>query len=61
MNFYITIDEIQKQILPISKKRIRQFVKKYLSAKMIGNRIFVNREELEQVLSNPDIQEFPLV
>ena len=27
---------------------------------MIGNRIFVSREELEQVLSDPDAQEFPL-
>ena len=49
---YLTIDDIQKEYLPISKKRLRMFVKKYLETKTIGNRIFVERAELERLLKN---------
>ena len=44
---YLSITDIQKEYLPISRKKLRMFVKRYLDAKMIGNRIFVSREELE--------------
>ena len=47
---YLSIDDIQKEYLPISKKRLRVLVKKYLETKIIGNRIFVERTELEQLL-----------
>ena len=47
---YLSIDDIQKEYLPISKKRLRVLVKKYLETKIIGNRIFVERNELEQLL-----------
>ena len=57
---YLTIGEIQKEYLPVSKKRIRIFVKKYLNAKIIGNRIFIDRESLEALLSSPDHRNFPL-
>ena len=57
---YLTINEIQKEYLPVSKKRIRLFVKKYLNVKMIGNRIFIDREHLEALLDSPDRSEFPL-
>lgn len=57
---YITINEIQKEYLPVSKKRIRTFVKKYLNVKMIGNRIFIDRESLEALLASPDRTKFPL-
>ena len=57
---YVTIDEIQKEYLPVSKKRIRIFVKKYLNAKIIGNRIFIDRERLEYLLDSPDHKNFPL-
>ena len=51
---YLTVAEIQQQYLPISKKRIRALAKRYLTIKMIGNRIFVDRRELEQLLIQAD-------
>lgn len=57
---YITIKEIQQEYLPISKKRIRKFVQQYLNAKYIGGRIFVDRQELEKLLSSPDRDYFPI-
>ena len=47
---YLTIDDIQKEYLHIGKKRLRMLVKKHLETKVIGNRIFVERTELEQLL-----------
>ena len=35
----MSIDDIQKEYLPVSKKKIRAFVKKYLNFKLIGGRI----------------------
>jgi hypothetical protein len=49
---------VQQQYLPISKKKIRSFVQKYLAVKMIGGRIYVEREALERLLSDPNVQEF---
>ncbi len=57
---YINIDEIQKQYLPVSKKRIRLLVKKYLNSKVIGGRIYTDREELERLLADPDREYLPL-
>ena len=51
---YISIDEIKKSYLPMSKKKIREFVKKYLNVKVIGNRIYVERAALEAMLGDPD-------
>ena len=57
---YISISDIQKEYLPISRKKLRIFVKRYLDTKMIGNRIFVNRNELEEILNNPENQKLPI-
>ena len=57
---YISITDIQKEYLPISRKKLRIFVKRYLDTKMIGNRIFVNRNELEEILNNPENQKLPI-
>lgn len=57
---YLTIADIQKQYLPISKKKIREFVKKYLNIKIIGGRIYVERELLEALLKDSEHEEFPL-
>jgi hypothetical protein len=57
---YVNIDEIQKQYLPVSKKRIRSLVKKYLNSKVIGGRIYTDREELERLLADPDREYLPL-
>lgn len=56
----VGITEITKQYLPISKKRARRFAVLYLDAKRIGNRIFVERDKLEALLSDPDREKFPL-
>ena len=57
---YLNIDDIQKEYLPVSKKKIRSFVKRYLPIKMIGGRIFVERELLESLLKDPDRDVLPL-
>jgi len=57
---YLNIDEIQKEYLPVSKKRIRCLVKKYLNSKVIGGRIYTDREELECLLADPDREYLPL-
>ena len=51
---YLTIDDIQKEYLHIGKKRLRMLVKKYLETKVIGNRIFVERAELENLLKSSE-------
>lgn len=57
---YISINDIQKEYLPISKKKIRSFVKKYIPVKFIGGRIFVERELLESLLGDDNREYFPL-
>ena len=44
----------------MSKKKIRCFVKKYLPIKLIGGRIFTEREAFEDLLKDPDRELFPL-
>lgn len=56
----IGITEISKVYLPISKKRVRRFVSIYLDPIFIGNRMFVEREKLEALLSDPGREKFPL-
>ena len=36
---YLTIDEVQQEYLPISKKKIRSLMKENLSVRMIGGRM----------------------
>ena len=57
---YININDIQNEYLPISKKKIREFVKKYLNIKLIGGRIYVERELLEALLKDAEHGEFRL-
>ena len=51
---FLSIEDIQKEYLPVSKKKIRSLVKEYLPIKKIGSRIYVNRADLENILMNPD-------
>ena len=57
---YVTITEIQEEYLPISKKKIRVLVKRYLPTRMLGNRIFVDRQKLEELLASEDGQKLEL-
>ena len=49
---YLTIDEVQQEYLPISKKKIRSLMKENLSVRMIGGRMYIERVELEHLLAN---------
>lgn len=50
---YLSINDIQKEYIPMSKKKIRQFVVKELPYKRIGGRIYVARDLLEYWLTTP--------
>ena len=56
----VDIEEIVSIYLPISKKKARKFVSLYLDTKKIGNRIYVEREKLEELLYNSNRDCFPL-
>ena len=49
---YLSIRDIQNEYLPLSNKKIREFVKEHLYVKKIGNRIYVERTALEALLSS---------
>ena len=51
---YLSIDDIQREYLPISKKRIRMFVRELLPVKRIGGRMYVERSLLDSVLTRYD-------
>ena len=56
----VGITEITERYLPVSKRIARKFVSLYLDTKLIGNRIFVDRAQLEALLHDPDREQFPL-
>lgn len=56
----VGIAEIAECYMPMSKRNIRKFVSRYLEPKRIGNRIYVDREDLETLLSDPLHEKFPL-
>ena len=57
---YVSIDDVAREYLPISKKKIRSFVKRYMPVKFIGGRMYVERELLERLLSDTERESFPL-
>ena len=57
---WVDISSVVREYLPISKRKARKFVDLYLSPKRVGNRIYVEREQLEKLLSDPDRERFPL-
>lgn len=48
---YLSVKEIQKEYLPISVKKIREFIKKNTTVTTIGGRIYVLRYELEAAIN----------
>ena len=56
----VDINEIIACYLPVSKKKARKFVSLYLDTKKIGNRIYVERAKLEELLTDPNREDFPL-
>ena len=57
---YIDINEVIESYLPMSKKKARKFVIRYLDHKWIGNKIYVDRIKLEELLKREDVESFPL-
>ncbi|WP_206759287.1 hypothetical protein, partial [Acinetobacter baumannii] len=57
---YIDINEVIESYLPMSKKKARKFVIRYLDHKLIGNKIYVDRIKLEELLKREDVESFPL-
>lgn len=57
---WVDICEITKRYLPISRRKARKFVSLYLTPKRVGNRIYVERAQLEKILADPDRELFPL-
>lgn len=56
----VGITEITERYLPVSKRKARKFVTLYLDIKRIGNRIFVDRAQLEALLHDPNREQYPL-
>ena len=56
----VGISEITSDYLPVSKRKARKFVHLYLDTKRIGNRIYVDRQQLEALLQDPNREKFPL-
>lgn len=57
---YLSVDDIQKEYLPVSKKKIRALIKQYLQVKILGGRMYTEREAFERLLSDPDRERLPL-
>ena len=57
---YLSVSDIQAEYLPISKKKIRELVKQHLYVKKIGNRIYVERAALEDLLNHGRSQRISL-
>ena len=57
---WVDICEIVRVYLPISKRKARKFAELYLTPKRVGNRIYVERTQLEALLADPDRECFPL-
>ena len=55
----VDINEITSSYLPVSKRKARKFISLYLDPKKIGNRIYVDRGQLEALLHS-DRDYFPL-
>lgn len=58
---WIDICELVSVYLPVSKRKARKFVELYCKVKRVGSRIYVERKQLESLLSNPDRENFPLL
>ena len=56
----VGITEITERYLPMSKRKARKFVSMYLDPIQIGNQIYVQRDQLEKLLYDPDQEKYPL-
>lgn len=56
----LSVTEIQEKYLPFSKKKIRNFVKKYVPHQTIGRSLYAGREALEALLKSSEQKNFTL-
>jgi len=56
----VDISDVIKYYLPVSRRKAIKFVTLYLGTKKIGNRLYVNRNKLEELLRDPNREDFPL-
>ena len=56
----VDISEVIKYYLPVSRRKAIKFVSLYMDTKKIGNRIYVDRNKLEELLRDPNREDFPL-
>ena len=57
---WVDISSVVREYLPVSKRKARKFVELYLTPKRVGNRIYVERQQLERLLADPNRESFPL-
>ena len=57
---WVDICELVSVYIPVSKRKARKFVDLYLTPKRVGNRIYVERAQLERLLADPERESFPL-
>lgn len=57
---WVDICELTTCYLPVSKRKARKFAEMYLMPKRVGNRIYVERAQLEKLLADPERESFPL-
>ena len=56
----VDISDVIKYYLPVSRRKPIKFVTLYLGTKKIGNRLYVDRNKLEELLRDPNREDFPL-
>lgn len=56
----VGISELVETYLPMSKRKARKFVTLYLNPIWIGNRMYVDRGQLEELLDGKSGNQFPL-
>ena len=56
----VDISELTQTYLPVSRRKARKFVKRYLDPIWIGNRMYVDRALLEALLDGINGNHFPL-
>ena len=57
---WVDISELSTAYFPMSRRKARKFAYTYLTPVRVGNRIYVERQQLESLLNDPNRENFPL-
>ena len=57
---WVDINELVSAYLPMSRRKARKFAYTYLNPVRVGNRIYIERRQLETLLNDPNRERFPL-